>query len=71
MLIAERPIMTDDMLTLDQAVEEFGLKRATLYRHKIRTYQKVGDRRSYVKRKDMEALTRFKPRKKWAKARHG
>jgi len=65
--------MTDDMLTLDQAEAEFGLKRATLYRyvHKgtLTTYGKVGDRKSYVKRDDLIELTRFKPRKKRARTR--
>ena len=65
--------MTDDMLTLDQAEKEFGLKRATLYRYvgeeKLSTYRRVGDRKSYVRREDLIELTKFKPRKKRTKTK--
>lgn len=60
--------MPEDMLTIDQVEKEFGLKRSTLYRYvakgKLSTHRRVGDRRAYVKKKDVIELIKFKPSEK-------
>ena len=57
-----------DMLTINQVEQEFGLKRSTLYRFvqkgSLTSFKKPGDRRTYFRRRDLERLTRFRPRKK-------
>lgn len=64
---------TNDMLTIDQAMEESGLKRATLYRElhnrNLNTYRRPGDRKSYVRRQDLVELTGFRPSKKRVRTR--
>lgn len=53
-----------EMLTLDDAEREYGVKRATLYRYvrqgSLRIYRRGMDRRSYVRRADLEALREFR-----------
>ena len=60
--------MPEDMLTIDQIENEFGLKRSTLYRYvakgELSTHRRIGDRRAYVKRKDVVRLIKFKPGEK-------
>jgi hypothetical protein len=55
---------TDEMLTLDEAQRQFGVKRATLYRYvqngSLKTYRRAMDKRTYVRRADLEALRRFR-----------
>ena len=54
------------MLTIDEVEREFALKRSTLYRYVRRglltPYKRVGDRRSYFKRSEIENLIQFQPR---------
>jgi predicted site-specific integrase-resolvase len=54
----------DDMLTLEEAEEQYGVKRATLYRYvqhgSLRIYRRAMDKRAYVRRADLEALRRFR-----------
>jgi len=56
-----------NMLTIDEVEREFTLKRSTLYhyvrRDLITPYKRVGDRRSYFKRSEIENLIQFQPRK--------
>lgn len=58
---------TEDMLTIDEVEREFGLGRSTVYKYArkgvITPYRRAGDRRSYFKRRDLEELTQFQPRK--------
>ncbi|MBI2865413.1 MAG: helix-turn-helix domain-containing protein [Chloroflexi bacterium] len=54
------------MITIDEAEQEFGMKRATIYKYAkrgdIRTYRRPGDRKSYVQRDEMKRLREFRPR---------
>jgi hypothetical protein len=62
--MVETPEM-QGLLTLAEAEQEFGVKRATLYRYaqqgKLHTYRRGMDRRVYVRRADLEDLRRFRP----------
>lgn len=55
-----------DMLTLAEVEREYGLKRSTVYNYikkgSITPYKRVGDRRSYFKRSELDKLTEFQPR---------
>ena len=55
---------SDEMLTVAQAVHDYGLKRATLYRYarlgKLKTYRRGMDRRTYLRRHDLESLREFR-----------
>jgi hypothetical protein len=55
---------TDETLTLDQAQQQYGVTRATLYRYvqngSLKTYRRAMDKRAYVRRADLEALRRFR-----------
>ena len=57
---------TKDMLTLAEVEREYGLKRSTVYKYikegSIIPYKRVGDRRSYFKRSELEKLTEFQPK---------
>lgn len=61
-----------DMLTLEEAEREYGLKRSTLYRWakrgEVRVYRRPGDRKSYVRRAEVEKLRAFRPRETGARA---
>lgn len=52
------------LLSLDEIEAEFGVDRSTIYRQrkagKINQFKKVGDRRAYYRRHDVEEL--LKPR---------
>lgn len=56
-----------DMLHLAEVEREYGLKRSTMYSYVkkglITPYKRVGDRKSYFKRRELEVLTEFRPRK--------
>jgi len=58
---------TKDMLSMDEVEREYGLKRSTVYKYVkkslITPYKRVGDRRSYFKRHELEKLTQFQPKK--------
>ena len=51
---------------MSDAVEEFGISRSTLYRlakaGRLRIYSRTGDRRSYVNRQEVAALSEFRPK---------
>ncbi|HEY5640467.1 MAG TPA: helix-turn-helix domain-containing protein [Dehalococcoidia bacterium] len=53
-------------MLMTDAVQEFGISRSTLYRlakaGRIRIYARTGDRRSYVNRQEVAALSEFKPK---------
>lgn len=55
-----------EMVTIDEAEHEFGMKRATIYKYAkrgdITTYRRPGDRKSYVRRDEMRRLREFRPR---------
>jgi excisionase family DNA binding protein len=55
-----------DMLTYNEAASELGISRPTLERwivaRQIQTYRKIGDRRAYIRRTDIEALRGWQPR---------
>lgn len=55
-----------DMLTLAEVEQEYGLKRSTVYKYirkgSITAYKRAGDRRSYIKRSELDQLTTFQPR---------
>jgi hypothetical protein len=57
------PAAIDDMLTLEEVENRYGIKRATLYRYvqkgALNTYRRAMDKRAYVRRADVEALRRF------------
>lgn len=56
----------DDMVVLADAARELGVSVATLYRtlarEGIQTFRKLGDRRAYLRREDVERLRGFRPR---------
>jgi len=55
----------DDFMTIDEAIQEWEIARATLYRHirkgNLRTYRRGMDRHVYVRHTELEALRRFRP----------
>ena len=57
---------TKDMLNFADVEQAYGLKRSTVYKYikegSITPYKRVGDRRSYFKRSELEKLTEFQPR---------
>lgn len=59
-----QPVPIDELLTLAQAEQRYGVKRSTLYRYIRRgdlpTYRRAMDKRVYVRRADLEALRRFR-----------
>lgn len=54
----------EELLSLDEIEAEFGVARSTIYRRRkvgeIKQFKKVGDRRAYYRRRDLEEL--LKPR---------
>ena len=54
----------EDWISLDDAVEEFGISRRTLYRlirsEKIPRYKRPGDRKRYVLRADLSRFMGFR-----------
>ncbi len=54
----------EELLSLDEIEVEFGIDRSTIYRRRkageIKQFKKVGDRRAYYRRHDLEEL--LKPR---------
>ena len=60
------PDASGEMLTLAEAEQRYGVKRATLYRYvqqgKLQTYRRGMDRRVYVRSADIEALREFRTR---------
>lgn len=56
-----------NMLTIDEIEHEYGLKRSTLYIYTrkglLTPYKKIGDRKSYFKKFEVEYLLQFQPRK--------
>lgn len=60
-----QPLSDDEMLTLEEAEEQYGVKRSTLYRYlrkgQLTTYRRVMDRRVYLRRAQLDALRRFHP----------
>jgi len=54
----------EELLSLDEIEAEFGVDRSTIYRRRkageIKQFKKVGDRRAYYRRSDLEEL--LKPR---------
>ncbi len=58
------PVPMDQLLTLEEAEQRYGVKRSTLYRYIRRgdlpTYRRAMDRRVYVRQADLETLRRFR-----------
>lgn len=54
------------MLTLRQAADILSVSLPTLYRHLasrgMSTFHRIGDRRSYLRLRDVETLRDFRPR---------
>lgn len=61
----------EELLNLDDIETEFGVHRTTIYRRskagEIERFKKVGDRRVYYRRRDVEEL--LKPRIKEGKGK--
>jgi predicted DNA-binding transcriptional regulator AlpA len=57
----------NELLTLDQIKQEYGVHRSTIYRYtragEITSLRKVGDRHAYYRRGDIERLVQPRPRK--------
>ena len=60
------PSSRKGFVLMSDAVEQFGISRSTLYRlakaGRLRIYSRTGDRRSYVNRQEIAALSEFKPK---------
>ena len=60
--------MGESFVTVDEAAELLGIKRATIWkwikRYDLQRYRVVGDRRSYLKREDIDKLREPQPIKK-------
>ena len=60
-----QPLFDEEMLTLEEAEEQYGVKRSTLYRYihkgQLTTYRRAMDRRVYLRRAQLEALRSFRP----------
>lgn len=56
----------DDMVTVTDAAAELNIGVTSLYRHVkklgLMTYKRIGDKKSYLRREDMEKLKGFMPR---------
>jgi hypothetical protein len=56
--------MPQDMISIEEAEREYGIKRSTLYRYvkkgELQTFHRGMDRRAYVRRSDLETLRRFR-----------
>src|SRR5436309_11624891 len=63
--IVANPNIGNDMIKIEQATRELGIKRATLYRYaqnsRLTTYRRDMDRHVYVRRSEVEELRRFRP----------
>jgi excisionase family DNA binding protein len=59
--------MDEEMMTVDEAVASLGVARSTFFRwiaaREVPTFQRIGDKRSYVRRADVEALRVWQPRR--------
>ena len=66
---------TEDMLNIAEVEREYGLRRSTLYKYAkkglITIYKKAGDRRSYLKKVELEKLTQFQPKSSFASKDRG
>jgi hypothetical protein len=55
---------SDDMISVDEAVAEFGLSRRTLFRliesEGLRRFRKVGDRKTYLSREELSRKAAFR-----------
>ena len=65
--------MSQDYLSVDQAAEELGVSRATIWkwirRSETPTFRVLGDRRTMVRRTDVDAMRQpilIEPAKKYA-----
>ena len=58
---------TDDMVSHADAAAELGVSVPTFYRwlkaRQIQTYQRLGDRRGYVRRGDLAKLQEWRPKR--------
>ncbi|MBI4319527.1 MAG: helix-turn-helix domain-containing protein [Chloroflexi bacterium] len=59
-----QPEPVQELLSLKQVEQRYGVKRSTLYRYiqkgDISTYRRAMDKRVYVRKKDIEELRRFR-----------
>ena len=55
----------EEMITLAEAEKRYGVSRDGIYYHvrkgNLTTYKKMGDRKSYLKVSDLDALAGFRP----------
>lgn len=53
-----------DRISLDEAVKEFRVGKSTLFgwlaEGKLKRYKRLGDRRTFVSRRELERLTEFR-----------
>jgi hypothetical protein len=53
-----------DLISVDDAVSEFGVSRRTLFRlisaERLATYRRAGDRKSYISREELAGALSFK-----------
>ena len=54
----------NELLTLDEAAQRYGLSREGIYYHRrkgnLKIYKRAGDKKSYVSIAEMDKLTSFK-----------
>jgi hypothetical protein len=53
----------DDLIAVDDAVKEYGLSRSTIFRlmaSGLAKFRRVGDRKTYVSRRQLEEMTAFR-----------
>ena len=53
----------DDLISIDEAVTEYGLSRSTIFRlvkEGLVKFRRAGDRRSYISRRQLEEMTSFR-----------
>jgi excisionase family DNA binding protein len=53
----------EDLISVDDAVEEYGLSRSTIFRlvkSGLVRFRRVGDKKSYISRSQLEEMTSFR-----------
>ncbi len=60
----DQPTFDEEMLTLEEAVDRYGVKRSTLYRYirrgDLMTYRRAMDKRVYLSKTELELVRRFR-----------
>ena len=52
--------MSENLMSVDEAASDLGVSRATMWnwirRHELRTFRRIGDRRTFLERAEVERL---------------